>query len=211
MEESLTVLYTANIRGDLAMLPRLYTFIQRLRHDHTVPQTTAERLLLLDLGGSCAPGIWHCDATEGRSTLIALDGMGYHAANVMGLLTAQSRARLPPTMRLALVDENHSWQDRNILVTCASNLATPAGAGQITIILTGHNATHLDQNTLYLASVNAGQVGLAQVHTAHDGQATLTAHSIHTLPPHTPPNPTIAATVDFILSEARHYQRKRAR
>ena len=28
---SLTILYTANIRGDLAQLPRLYTFLQQLK------------------------------------------------------------------------------------------------------------------------------------------------------------------------------------
>ncbi len=94
---NLSILYTANIRGDLALLPRLYTFLKSLQADlrQFAPEDESEvmlcavqprpvQTLLLDLGDSCAPDVWHCAATGGRSTLIALDAMGYHAANVTG-------------------------------------------------------------------------------------------------------------------------------
>ncbi len=73
---SLTLRYSAGIGGDLALLPRMFTLIQQLRARANQPA------LLLDLGGTCADSVWHCRATGGRSALIVLDGMGYHAANV---------------------------------------------------------------------------------------------------------------------------------
>ena len=100
---SLTLLYTANIRGDLALLPRLYTFLQQLKG------TERRSTLLLDLGTSCAESVWHCRATGGRSTLIALDGMGYQAANVEGILGCDDRDALAQQVTLGLVDRAQDW------------------------------------------------------------------------------------------------------
>ena len=95
---SLTLLYSGEIAGDLALLPRLYTFLQRLHPPQQQPT------LLLDLGGSCANSAWHCRETGGRSTLIVLDGMGYHAANVAGALDREGRDKLAENVTMGLVD-----------------------------------------------------------------------------------------------------------
>lgn len=97
--DKLTILYTAKIRGDLTLLPRLYTFLQKLKAEAQHP------VLLLDLGESCVDDVWHCAATGGRSTLVVLDGMGYHAANVTGFLEASQRDKLRTSLTTAMVDE----------------------------------------------------------------------------------------------------------
>ena len=85
---SLNLLYTANLRGDIALLPRLFTCLQRLKA--SLEGTT----LMLDLGGACADEAWHCRDTGGRSMYIVLDGMGYHAANIAAAQYAADRAKL---------------------------------------------------------------------------------------------------------------------
>src|SRR5262245_40772445 len=95
----ISLLYTAGLRGDLELLPRLYTFLKTLRGEFN-------SIYLVDLGETCAPEVWHCEVTEGRSMLIALDGMGYTAANAAHL-TPDSRAKLTDQMALGLVDADH--------------------------------------------------------------------------------------------------------
>jgi hypothetical protein len=220
---SLHILYTANLRGNLELLPRLYTFIKQLRRDvirfapededevmvcHVQPPTPP-RILLLDLGDSCAPDAWHCAATGGRSMLIALDAMGYDAANVTGLLTAESRDKLRENiLGMALVDENQTWANGDIQVVGDAR----RGGGQslpykANIDLNLSDKTRLEGRMLSLARVEGGQVGTAQV-GGLDAQPVLLAHAIFDLPPNTAPDPTIAGTVDFILAEARRYTRK---
>ncbi len=212
---NLSILYTAGIRGDLDTLPRLFTFIKELRRDVSrfrpededvmlcAVQPPEVRTLLLDLGDSCAPDIWHCAVTDGRSTLIALDAMGYTAANVSGQITPTSRAKLDENLlAMALVDEDHSWDNDGLLITSSGDL--PDRPDRLHIVLTPSDNTRLDGRTLRLAPVRAGQVGTAYIGAA-DTIPTLAAHAIFNLPPNTPPDPTIAAAVDFITREARHY------
>jgi hypothetical protein len=40
------------------------------------------------------------------------------------------------------------------------------------------------------------------------GRPALVAHEIFDLPPNTLPDPTIAATVEFVVGEARYFQKK---
>lgn len=198
METPLTILYTCDLRGALDTLPSLYTFLKTLKHTAARP---ADRLLLLDLGGSCIPEAWPCAVTEGRSTLLALDGMGYHAANVQGDLTPSSRARLEDQVALALVydDHPHGWDD----VLLSSRPIPAQTTYSLCVSLTPAARTHLQDGWLSLARVPGGSVGVARVTGAH-------IHAeIHALPPATPPDPTIAGVVDFIRSEARYYENRR--
>lgn len=138
MEEPLTILYTANLRGDLERLPRLHTFLRGLKNLPPADEPdvmlcavepVARRILLLDAGNACAPDAWHCAATGGRSALIVLDAMGYQAVNVAGFLTAESRARLDANyLGMALVDEAHPWQSGTITVICGDNVGEHGGA-----------------------------------------------------------------------------------
>ena len=88
MKQTLTILYTANLRGNLDLMPRLHTFLRRVRQDFN------GRVLKLDAGNACDSTVWHCAATGGRSALLVLDAMGFTAANVSGVLSAEGRARL---------------------------------------------------------------------------------------------------------------------
>ena len=110
METPLVLLYTANIRGDLNLLPRLYTFIRVLQRD----QTDAIYDVLVDLGQSCAPDMWHCDVTQGRSTLLVLDAMGYDAANVADSLTPENREKFAEQVAVNLVDAKHPFEKNGV-------------------------------------------------------------------------------------------------
>jgi hypothetical protein len=77
---------------------------------------------------------------------------------------------------------------------------------RVSINLTPSSTTHIASNTLHLTDVRAGQIGMAQV-SFLTGSPTLNAHAIFDVPTDTAPDPTIAATVDFIRSEARFYSR----
>lgn len=209
METPITVLYTCNLRGDLVILPRLFSFIRQLRaHFSTEPVKQCEddpapslsRILLLDLGESCAPDVWHCDITGGRSVLVALDGMGYDAANVSAFATPDLREKLGANVRLALVDEAHDWTWEGVRV------ALTAGGEGTTISLAPAATTHIEGNTLHLQEVKAGQVGMAQIAPR---PLLLLQQDVFDLPTMAQPDPTIAGIVDFILSEARYTQKRR--
>ncbi|MBZ0296404.1 MAG: hypothetical protein K8L99_27835 [Anaerolineae bacterium] len=220
MEKPLTILYTANIRGELELLPRLHTFLRQLRSQPLVNEDDVtlcalqppppRRFLLLDLGASCDTSAWHCAVTGGRSALIVLDAMGYQAANVSGFLTEEGRSRLDANlMNMALVDEHTPWSDHEMWIT-AQATSHPTDK-LLHIHLTPADRTRLEGRTLQLASVEQGQVGIAHIDSADgNGKLALSGHGWQPLPPRTAPDPTIAATVDFVLSEARLFQRRQS-
>ena len=197
---SLALLYTANIAGDLALLPRLYTFLQRLM------PAGAPKTLLLDLGGSCSASVWHCRATANRSTLIALDGMGYHAANVQGALDAKTRVSLADQVTLSLVDRGRGWRchlpprDELELVVA---LSPTDRAAALQIMLEPAESTRLEANILRLQTVSAGQVGEVRLNLR--GKPEISAARLHRMPADTPPNPSIAGAVEFVEAEARYF------
>jgi hypothetical protein len=217
MPNPLHILYTSNLHGDLDLLPRLQTFMRHLKslpiddEDEVMicavqPQTP--RVFLLDLGHTCAPDVWHCTATDGRSTLIALDAMGYHAANVADALTPESRIRLRDNLLgMALVDSAADWSQGDLVFTVRrEGSQTLATFPPFNINLTPAPSTQIVSSTLHFADVRVGQVGTVQV-SFLTGAPRLIAHAIFDLPTDTPPDPTIAATVDFVRSEARFYSR----
>ena len=199
----LTILYTANLRGEIEMLPRLYTFLRQLK------QSAAEPVLLLDAGDACVADAWHCAVTGGRSMLLALDAMGYQAANAMGYLTDAGRAQLAENiLNISVLTAGDAWTQDGMAVTTGD---PPSDAVYtLHVALASAAETRLDQRTLHLAAVNAGQVGLVDIGpVAGNGRLTILKTAIHTLPSATLPDPTIAATVEFVLSEARYYQQRR--
>lgn len=202
---SLSLRYTAGIAGDLALLPRMFTFLQRLK------AAEGQGALLLDLGGSCADSVWHCRATGGRSTLIVLDGMGYHAANVEGALDTENRGKLAEQVTLALVDAAQDWsysvppaRDPGIVV----RLRPRKCAARLQIALAPAPETRIKGNSLRLRQVEAGQVGEVVVDLR--GRPRLVSATVHDMPPDTPPNPSIAGAVEFVEAEARYYLRRQS-
>lgn len=195
------IFYTHGIRGDFDLLPRLFTFLQQLRTrlslSAPVERGAGGEVLLLDLGDSCAPEVWHCAATQGRSTLIVLDAMGYHAARAD--LSAESRARLGDMLHLRVIDAAHPAEINGTRIV--SDAVESAAA--LTIALTPHDTTTLENGLLRLTAIPAAHVGAVRV-----SEATIRDQALYALPADTPPTPTIAGMVDFVLSEARQYQRR---
>lgn len=192
------VLYTGGLGGDLALLPRLYTFIRQLRARASAASPTA-RTLLLDQGGACAAGVWHCAVTDGRSALVALDGMGFDAARNDGYAPPDAKDRLGPTVNIAIVEPGRPFV-RDGIAVCADD-ARPA---PLTIDLRPAGRSFLAGNVLHLEQIAHGQVGEVQLEAGR-----LVEAAVHHLPPGMPPDPTISGIVDFILAEARLAQKRR--
>jgi hypothetical protein len=212
METSLTIFYTHRLRGELALYPRLYTFLRRLRADHTA----GGRILLLDLGESCSLEVFPCALTGGRSSLIVLDAMGYDAANVDGWLSEENRHKLADShLHMSLVDSTHKAiiHQARVVTRCDSEAIghpqpAPAALSAFTICLDPADATALHNTTLHLACLDGGQVGMVQI-DRDEILPRLAAHQVFDCPADILPDPTIAAAVEFVLSEARYVQRKR--
>lgn len=213
---TLTIFYTGNLRGQIEILPRLHTFIRELGRGRiddddevmlcAVQPPTPGRAAVFDLGDSCAADAWHCAATGGRSVLLVLDAMGYHAANVEGLLTAEARARLADNfLSVALVDAAAGWQSDDVLVSYREGVETLPYA--LNVVLEPAPKTTLERRMLRLASVSGAQVGMARV-SGLPAAPTLAAAAVFDLPTNTPPDPTIAGAVDFVLGEARLFARR---
>lgn len=190
--------YTANIRGDLNLLPRLHTYLRRLRD----ARADASQRILLDLGETCAPEVWHCAATGGRSVLIGLDGMGYTAAAGESLSPAD-RAKLESHVSMALVFTGRPYVQGDLLFA----LHPTDGDGHLCVCLTPTRETHLENRLLTLAPLERGYIGEVVIEGG-GGQYRLISSAVYALPADTPPDATITGVVDFIVSEARYFQRR---
>jgi hypothetical protein len=197
----LTIFYTYHLEGDMDFLPRLYTFLERVRQGRGVS-------LLLDLGENCSPKQWHCEATAGRSTLIVLDGMGYHCANVQGALSASERIKLDDVVIMGMVDQRHVWrfhvppiQDEGIIVS-----STPTPALKLNIVLAPHPSTQLEGNILHLQALEKGQVGVV---TLSITPLKIQQTEILSVPDNEPPAPSIIGAVEFVLEEAEFFKKKK--
>lgn len=202
MLDNLTILYTQNIGGDLAMLPYFYNFLQNLKREHD------SSALLLDLGDSCAEDVWHCQATKGRSTLIALDGMGYHAANVHDLLADSEREKLKSSVSMGLVTERQAWRyfvppirDEDILVA-----SVPIPALLLCIVVTPSDETTLENRTLQFQAVEKKQVGLVKIDLS---TMSITEKNIITMPKGLKPDPTISAAIELVEEGARFLRKQK--
>lgn len=195
----LTVLYTHNLRGDLELLPRLYTLLLRLRSAAPGP------CVLVDLGASCAPDVWPCDVTGGRSTLFVLDAMNYQAARVSDVLSPERVEQVAPQTMMALIDTGRPHLENGLLyVASEGDLGSVTDAYEWALLLNPAARTECAGRLLRLSPVLAGEVGCVEL--AAGGELRFT---IERLPPHTPADPTIAGTVDFVRDEARYFERKR--
>ena len=208
MAESLTLLYTQGLGGDFALAARVGRWLRELRARYA---TDGVRALLLDLGGASDEDSWHHELTGGRAALFVLDAMGYHAVNAAGTLGGSLSAPLRAGYRTAILAPGSDWRDergeRWIRCTVAQQAEQCEGEA-LCVSLAPADETQLQSGVLRLAHVTAGCVGRAQLWLG-DGGAQLLAAAVHSLPAHILPEPSIAATVDFVLSEARQLTARR--
>jgi hypothetical protein len=193
---SQTFLYTHGLQGNLRFMPRLQTVLNRLRRD-------AEQVYTVDLGDACAPEVWHCAATGGRSMLIALDGMNYTAANALALQD-EHRARLRHTLTMIkLIDDGApAKRGRFAFVTDAHS-----AQADLRVLLHPTERTEIVDGVLHLGAVAPRHIGLVKISlTALD----ILEFRTVAVPEDTPPDPTTSGMVDFIEMEARLFQSRRS-
>ncbi len=198
---TVTLLYTAHLHGSLELLPPLFTLIQQAR------RTASGPVFLLDLGDTCAAEAWICRATYGRAPFLVLDGMGYDAAVIGGPervpIPPPSLRRLAGQMIMPLLIWNRSLRlaRRGISITVAAGEASLPDGGP---------GLRIDRAPDRVAVGGASGIILGDVPQNHLARVDLnypawTVASVQLLPvtPAIPPDPTVAALVEFVQGEAR--------
>ncbi len=202
--DTVTLLVTANLGGDIWLLPRLFTLISRER------QTASGPVLLLDLGDSCSIDSWVCRATEGRAPLLVLDSMGYDAAWIGGPektpIPLRSLERLVGQIMMPLIAWGSIYRlaKRGQTFVLHSGEAVSPGEDSYVIHVDRSIARLPDSADLVPTLGDVPKGGLARVDLRFP-EWTLSAARMTLLPPGTPPDPTITAIVELVESEARYY------
>jgi len=202
--DTVTLLYTANLGGDIWLLPRLFTLISRER------QTANGPVLLLDLGDTCSIDSWVCRATEGRAPLLVLDSMGYDAAWIGGPektpIPLRSLEKLYGQMMMPLIAWGSDYHLTKRGQTFALYSGDPVPPGQeryrVRIDRSVHVLPDSTDPVLTLGDVPKGSLARVDVRLP---EWTLSAAQMTLLPPGTPPDPTITAIVELVEGEARYY------
>ena len=162
MAESLTILYTQNLRGNFHLAAHLGRWLRDLRSQYAAGMRT----LLLDLGNASDPTSWHHQLTAGRSTLFVLDAMGYHAINARGTIEGTLAPALREAYRLAILAPDCDWCDERgeFKVHCfVSELPHQSEESALRISLTPAAETQLASGFLRLSHLPAGSVGRVQL------------------------------------------------
>jgi hypothetical protein len=181
------VLVTANIQGNLDSLPRLYTALRRIKD--SAPGT----VLLMDVGRAWSANSWICQMTENRAPYIALDAMGYDAAFVDGLSPTEFdkvNAQVQTQLVVSGVQFNF------VLDAVGLSFVPDESASEATMQSARVRLPMPSQGTIHHLRLDVIGQTIAQQHTIPIDATIL-------------PDPTIAGAVDFIVSEARYYQKKR--
>lgn len=197
-----TLLYTANIKGKLALLPRLATLIRRER------QASEGLVLLLDVGDTCAADVWICRATLGRAPLLVLDAIGYDAALVGG----PEKAPIPPE---AL---RHLRETAGMLTPIWGRPARLLRRGVEFAVVTVNDASPIEKGVIMVdrtrpTAPDVGTPGaiLGDVHQGVLARVDMTwpewtVRSVGqmSIEPGVPPDPSIAAVIELVENEARY-------
>ena len=200
MAESLTVFYTQNLRGNFSLAACLGRWLRDLRSQYAAGMRT----LLLDLGAASDIKSWHYQLTAGRSTLFVLDALGYHAINASGTLTGTLSPAIRAAYRLAILTPDCDWWDERgeSKVHCTvSELHHQSEESALEISLIPAAKTQLASGFLRLSHLPAGSVGRVQLRL-QENNVEMVEQEVHPLPDDILPEPSISATVDFVLSEA---------
>lgn len=211
-ESHLTLLYTGHLAGRLDRLPRLFVLIRQARAAASGPVT------LLDLGHSCAPEVWECAATEGRAGLAVLDAMGYAAARLSAAeiepLSGAVADRLRASVGMALCGPAGSpfpswvaWQAGPWRVALLGDGNNPPPDADLIVRAGPDSRLEGAARTLWLVPPGERVLGMANVTFDAAGRPLAATFRRETVSADALPDPTIAAAVDLVRGEARHYHR----
>jgi hypothetical protein len=198
-----TLLYTAHLAGEIALLPRLFTLIGQER------RAAAGPVILLDLGDTCAVEAWICRATQGRAPFLVLDSMGYDGAVIGG----PEAVPIPPSslrqllgkliMPVIVWNRTRSITKRGVTVTLAPGSDSHPDQGPVIRIDRAAPALpEIGVPGLTLGDVAQGQI--ARVDMAWPAWTVQSAR-VTNVEPDTPVDPTVAAVVELVENEARLY------
>jgi hypothetical protein len=204
--------------GRLDLLPRLFT---RIRQERAAIQGIA---LLVDLGRSCLPGTWICDATGGRGMLVAMDAMGYDAFHIGPADGLYTQPALVQQLRTVIQTPLAAgpWKAQVSRLEKAFVIAsTPDGSDQADLVIalrlsavpqTGV-AWRESRRTLFFDPGRLSEeplLGRLDVLLLEESPyIELGDQAQLDLPADLLPDPTITGVVEFVESEARYAQRKR--
>jgi hypothetical protein len=179
------ILLTGQSGGDWSYYPRLQTAIKALR-----AKLSDSRPLLLDMGGAGSNSDVACLATENRAPYIVLDGMGYTAA-IADDLAAAHFEQVQGLLQMSLILPGRVWQ----LGDCEFPMARDPHLS-VAVWRDGLLALpYPPKGTIFHLRLNEGrELELNQPETFEA--------------PSLPPDPSISGVVEFVLEEARYYQRK---
>lgn len=225
-----SLIYTAALDGQIALLPRLSTRIKQERQRGP--------LLLADLGRSCAPGVWICESTGGRGMLVAMDGIGYDAFHIGALDMLYHYPALVDQIRhivgtpFAAGPWSCSVRRGALSVVFANGQNLEAVAAQQpaevdlviglrlgeTSLVEGLQIERAQGKPISCLRVDGGiapgQRGpvLVRIHMALWPEAPylgILDQASLDLPDDLPPDPTLSGVIDFVQDEARQAERKR--
>ena len=175
------LLITAHHHGDFAYLPRLFTHIRQLK------RSIEGKVFLIDTGVAWSADSWVCEATENRAPYIVMDAMGYNFAFADGL-NAENFGRLRMQVQVQLIPVGAmlqlTFEDQLLQIAVNPALSEPALVGNLL------NLDRPAQGTIRHMIVS---------------QNTLQKNDLHEVNRKGLPDPTIAATVEFVEGEARYY------
>jgi hypothetical protein len=221
-ETHVSLFYTVALKGDLALLPRLFTFLSRER------ATVRGLSLLVDMGCACAPEAWICQATAGRGMLVAMDGMGYDAFHV-GVrdplyqvpYIVEGLQRLIVT-RFAAGPWSVRLNRQGVLVGFANGTQMARAAADLPDVdlliglrYTDHAVMQAEWRApqrwlLFDCGDGQTQVGRLDLTLLPEPPyINVQGHTALTMPEGTPPDPTISGVIEFVQSEARYAEQKR--
>jgi hypothetical protein len=213
-----SLLYTAALEGRLAFLPQLFT---RIRQEQA---SAAGITLLADLGRSCAPDAWICDATGGRAMLVAMDAMGYDVFHIgpqdmlytQPVVVEQLRGVIQTQLAAGPWIGIVSRAGQVFVFASRLNVRRPA---DLTIALrlgdqpVAEAAWDGTRRTLLLdAGWTASEPLLGRLDMAlmpESPYIEITNQVQLSFPPDLPADPTIRGVIEFVESEAHHAEKKR--
>lgn len=177
---------TGHCEGDLGYLPRLHTALQQ-----RITQL-GSKAYRIDAGRAWSAASWICQATENRAPYIILDAMGFDIAFADGL-RADGFEKLEDQLMMRLADPNQLAQ-----------LETPIAELLLRVDESSVQA-QISDGVLSLPIPAFGQI----LQLGFVG-ATIQQQDILTVEPSTLPDATIAGTIEFVMSEARYYQKNQS-
>lgn len=196
-----TFLFTQDLRGDLRFLPKLARVLMQLRLEE-------RRTLTLDLGGMCSPDVWHCSITDGRSMLIALDGLNYAAVNAEGVPDSVWPSLAKSLVYMQAIDSLHAGKMGYVrFVTRPPTEEVPPEI--LALVIAPHAEASIVGNIVYFPAVASHKVARMRVKPA--APAEIVSLEIFEVPPDTAPDPTISGMIEFIENEALQYGKRRER